>query len=270
MLPAFEWLRKTPGAWLIPIGIMIVLSCPPLFGHELVAVLCGDIWGVWIGFGIVAAGTIFGELFTYYVFRFGCRGRGEKTEKKNLKYALICEVIREGGLPMAVIVRYSTIPPHLTTAIFATAGMHVTTFLMAAFLALPKQLAIVYVGVADGNSNGAPADENLEDIYDSHHCQSRCRDRHCGHHRLRDAVHRPENEHRQGACYICPTEGKVQEPSRGVGDPECRARPSSRCTPATRAGARAPLRSRRVGIGEDVRASHRSRSHRPCIYCLAL
>ena len=24
--------------------------------------LCGDVWGVWIGFGIVAAGTLLGEL----------------------------------------------------------------------------------------------------------------------------------------------------------------------------------------------------------------
>ena len=27
--------------------------------------LCGDVWGVWIGFGIVAAGTILGELGGY-------------------------------------------------------------------------------------------------------------------------------------------------------------------------------------------------------------
>ncbi len=36
-----------------------------LFGHELVALFCGDVWGVWIGFGIVVAGTIIGELITY-------------------------------------------------------------------------------------------------------------------------------------------------------------------------------------------------------------
>ena len=33
-----------------------------LFGQEIVAILCGDVWGVWVGFGIVAAGTILGEL----------------------------------------------------------------------------------------------------------------------------------------------------------------------------------------------------------------
>ena len=44
---------------------MIIISFPPLFGHEIVALLCGDVWGIWIGFGIVAAGTILGELVTY-------------------------------------------------------------------------------------------------------------------------------------------------------------------------------------------------------------
>ena len=44
---------------------MIVLSFPPLFGHELVALLRGEFWGAWIGFGIVAAGAIIGELITY-------------------------------------------------------------------------------------------------------------------------------------------------------------------------------------------------------------
>jgi uncharacterized membrane protein YdjX (TVP38/TMEM64 family) len=33
-----------------------------LFGHEIIAVLCGLVWGLWIGFGIVAAGTFLGEV----------------------------------------------------------------------------------------------------------------------------------------------------------------------------------------------------------------
>ncbi|RDX41844.1 hypothetical protein OH76DRAFT_178828 [Lentinus brumalis] len=156
--PMSDWLRETPGAWAIPIGLMIVLSFPPLIGHELLAVFCGDVWGVWIGFAIVAAGTFIGEIITYYTFRYCCRARGEKTEAKSLKYALISGVVREGGLPMAILVRFSAIPSHITTAIFATAGMSVWTFLIAAFVALPKQLAAVYLGVAQ--NSGAPRDEN--------------------------------------------------------------------------------------------------------------
>lgn len=67
-----------PGGWAIPIGalvraiydkgarrmlisipgVLFVLSFPPLFGHEIVAVICGLVWGIWIGFAIVAAGEL--------------------------------------------------------------------------------------------------------------------------------------------------------------------------------------------------------------------
>jgi uncharacterized membrane protein YdjX (TVP38/TMEM64 family) len=53
--------RDLPVGWLIPIAILIVISFPPLFGHELVALLCGVVYGLWVGFGIVAAGTFLGE-----------------------------------------------------------------------------------------------------------------------------------------------------------------------------------------------------------------
>jgi len=43
------------------VAILIVISFPPLFGHELIALLCGVVWGLWIGFAIVAAGTFLGE-----------------------------------------------------------------------------------------------------------------------------------------------------------------------------------------------------------------
>jgi hypothetical protein len=59
--PFSESVRDIPAGWLIPIAILIVISFPPLFGHEVVAVLCGVVYGLWIGFGIVAAGTFFGE-----------------------------------------------------------------------------------------------------------------------------------------------------------------------------------------------------------------
>lgn len=28
-----------------------------LFGHEVVMILCGVVWGLWVGFAIVCAGT---------------------------------------------------------------------------------------------------------------------------------------------------------------------------------------------------------------------
>ena len=48
--------------------VTLTLTLPPfpqLFGHEIVAILCGVVWGIWIGFGIVAAGTALGELANF-------------------------------------------------------------------------------------------------------------------------------------------------------------------------------------------------------------
>lgn len=36
----------------------------------------------------------------------------------------------------------------VTTAVFSTCGMNIWTFMLAAFLSLPKQFATVYLGVA--------------------------------------------------------------------------------------------------------------------------
>ncbi|KAI0648624.1 hypothetical protein C8Q79DRAFT_1007215 [Trametes meyenii] len=147
MRPFADWMHDTPGGWLIPIAIMFVISFPPLFGHEIIAVLCGDVWGVWIGFGIVAAGTVLGELGNFYAFRWWCSGRGKKLEEKRLTYALYAQVAREGGVAVATIMRLTFIPGHL----FSTCGMGVGTFLTAAVLSLPKQLATVYLGVSQNS-----------------------------------------------------------------------------------------------------------------------
>ncbi|KAI0761576.1 snare associated Golgi protein-domain-containing protein [Trametes elegans] len=146
--PVTNWMKRTPGGWLIPIALLVVMSFPPLFGHEIVAVLCGDVWGPGIGFGIVAAGTLLGEVANYFVFKWFCMARGRKLEEKKLQYAFLAEVVRRGGFLMAVIIRYSAVPGHFTTAVFASCGMGFWTFFAAAFLSLPKQFATVYLGYA--------------------------------------------------------------------------------------------------------------------------
>lgn len=61
LLPFSEKVRDLPAGWLIPIAILFVISFPPLFGHEIIALLCGVVYGLYIGFAIVAAGTFTGE-----------------------------------------------------------------------------------------------------------------------------------------------------------------------------------------------------------------
>lgn len=59
--PFAEKVRDIPAGWLIFVAVLFVISFPPLFGHELVALLAGVVYGLWIGFGVVSAGTFIGE-----------------------------------------------------------------------------------------------------------------------------------------------------------------------------------------------------------------
>jgi uncharacterized membrane protein YdjX (TVP38/TMEM64 family) len=63
---------------MIPIVILVVLSFPPLIGHELLAIVIGVVWDIGIGFVILATGTFLGELATWFAFKGMCTGRAAK------------------------------------------------------------------------------------------------------------------------------------------------------------------------------------------------
>ncbi|EIW76880.1 hypothetical protein CONPUDRAFT_158032 [Coniophora puteana RWD-64-598 SS2] len=151
--PFAHWMYRTPGGWLIPIAIMIILSFPPLFGHEIVAMLCGFVWGPGIGFAIVVAGTLIGETLMFLIFKHLLRSYNERAQRNNITFAAFCNVIRNGGFRIVLAARYSAIPPHFTTAVFAASQLVFWQFLLAAVLALPRQFASVFIGT-DLNTSG--------------------------------------------------------------------------------------------------------------------
>ncbi|KAF7972964.1 hypothetical protein HWV62_16546 [Athelia sp. TMB] len=156
--PAAKWVAKTKGGWAIPLGLIFVLSFPPLFGADLVSVMAGVVYGPLIGFGIVAAGVLLGELANYFTFKYACSARSEKLKQTNVKYACLARVVQEGGLPVAVVARYSVIPSHVATALFATCGMQLWVFVASAVASLPKNFVNVYIGYAfEAEATGAGA-----------------------------------------------------------------------------------------------------------------
>jgi len=162
--PAANWIHDLPAGWLIPVAVLFIISFPPLFGQEIVAVLCGLVWGLWVGFAIVSLGTFLGEIGNFYAFKYCCRARGEKLEKSNLTYALLAKVVRDGGFKIALIVRLSAIPGHFATAVFSACGMNIIVFSLAAFLSLPKQWITVYIGVVLEQSSDRSPDKTTKII----------------------------------------------------------------------------------------------------------
>ncbi|KAF0321911.1 Golgi apparatus membrane protein TVP38 [Colletotrichum sp. SAR11_59] len=145
--PFSEKVREIPGGFLIPIAILILISFPPLFGHEIVALLCGVVYGLWVGFAIVAAGTFIGEIGTWFAFKHTLRRKAQKLERTNLNYGALARLTRDGGFWIVFIIRFSVIPSHFSTAVFSTCDVKFWHFAVSTFLTLPKQIILVYLGV---------------------------------------------------------------------------------------------------------------------------
>lgn len=144
--------------------ILVVISFPPLFGHEIIALLCGVVYGLWIGFAIVAAGTFLGEsklvstksrrfstdsiaVGTWFAFKYLFRRKAIKLERTNLNYGAMARLTRDGGFFIVLIIRLSAIPAHFSTAVFSTCDVKFWHFVVATLLSLPKQIFLVYLGV---------------------------------------------------------------------------------------------------------------------------
>ncbi|EPQ32311.1 uncharacterized protein PFL1_00507 [Pseudozyma flocculosa PF-1] len=154
LTPISKKANSVSWGWTIPVAILFVLSFPPLFGQEIVLVLVGIVYGLWLGFGIASLGTLLGEIGNFYAFKYCLRSTAAKYERKNIYYACMAEMVREGGFWVMFLARLSAVPGHFTTAVFATVGMNIWIFTLAAVLSLPKQLIIVYFGVAIEQAGG--------------------------------------------------------------------------------------------------------------------
>ncbi|KAF4618399.1 hypothetical protein G7Y89_g14904 [Cudoniella acicularis] len=151
--PVSSNIRSKPWGFIIPILILIIISFPPLFGHEIIALLCGVVYGLWIGFAIVAAGTFLGEIGTWYAFKHALRKKAIKLERTNLNYGAMAALSREGGFWIVLLIRFSIIPSHFSTAVFSTCDVKFWHFAVATFLTLPKQILLVYLGVIFNSEN---------------------------------------------------------------------------------------------------------------------
>jgi hypothetical protein len=81
-------------------------------------------------------------------FKHFLKKHAERYERTSLNYACMAYIVREGGFLVILLARLSAIPGHFTTAVFATVGMNFFMFTIATLLSMPKQLVVVYLGVA--------------------------------------------------------------------------------------------------------------------------
>lgn len=85
-----------------------------------------------------------------HIRRYGTDGKGRRiwgTTATTYSFALILFPTNPPYNQIVLIVRLSAIPSHFSTAVFSACDVRFWHFALATFLALPKQLVLVYLGV---------------------------------------------------------------------------------------------------------------------------
>lgn len=119
--PLAQKMQAFPESWLILSLLIIIVSIPPLFGHELLALIAGYVYGTSIGFLILTASSIIGESLVYFAFRYWFLSGLERFRKKHEKnYGVFVAVVDDGGILMLWFIRMSVIPPHFSTPLFSS------------------------------------------------------------------------------------------------------------------------------------------------------
>ncbi|KAM0750900.1 hypothetical protein T439DRAFT_380741 [Meredithblackwellia eburnea MCA 4105] len=156
--------EATPGSWAVAIAVLIVLSFPPLFGHEVVNLIIGLIWGVRIGVAVSAVGTVVGELLCFCVFKYVTTSYAERYEHSKVWYGCLAKMMREGSIGILLLIRFSLVPGHVVTAIMSTTGVPLWKYTIAILLSLPKQWVVVYLGYLFGltDHNSTPEERAQE------------------------------------------------------------------------------------------------------------
>ncbi|GAA5897928.1 VTT domain-containing protein [Sporobolomyces salmoneus] len=153
-----------PVSYIYPTLILIILSFPPLGGHEIVLLVVGLIWGLWIGFAIACVGTFVGEMLCFFVFKYLLTKKAQEVEQKSIFYACLARLQREGGIFIISLVRFSIIPGHVVTALQSCSGMSWWKYSIAVIISLPKQLAVVWLGELFGETGNGEAQKQSRAI----------------------------------------------------------------------------------------------------------
>jgi len=151
--PLANWLKdRESWSWVIPVVILIALSFPPLFGHEIVQIVVGLTYPLGVAIGIACAGAILGEAACFIVFKYGFSGWVKKRIATKIKWAAVARVAQQAGFRGVLVIRYSIVPPHLANPLFSCTGMKFWLYMITVIISLPKSIVFVVLGTGTGSS----------------------------------------------------------------------------------------------------------------------
>jgi len=140
-------LSQMKYGWLIILGIMILISFPPMLGHTTIVTLCGFAYGM-KGFYLGLAGSVLGAAVAFVVLRFLFSKRLRRWSATNDKWTALETVVKAKGLPLVILIRMSPLPPwvYANTLFASIHTVALWQFVIATLFLSPKLLLHTFIG----------------------------------------------------------------------------------------------------------------------------
>ncbi|KAI9848472.1 MAG: Tlg2-vesicle protein [Thelocarpon superellum] len=147
LLPIAEKWRDLPAGWLIVWAMTFVCAFPPLIGFSSAVTVAGFVYGIPVGWLLVATATVTGSLCSFVVSRTLLSGYVERLIAHDKRFAAFALTLKHDGLKLLIMIRFCPLPYSLSNGAMSTVPtIHPLMFALATAASTPKLLIHVFIG----------------------------------------------------------------------------------------------------------------------------
>lgn len=127
--------------------LTFIVAFPPLMGYSTACTVAGFVYGLPIGWPIVATATVAGSLVAFITSRTIFSGYVDRLVGQDKRFVALGQVLRHDGLGVLALVRFCPLPYSLSNGFLATVpSIQPMSFALATALASPKLMVHVFIG----------------------------------------------------------------------------------------------------------------------------
>jgi len=148
-----KWVESI-GWWgnIVLILIYIVISFPVPIGTSPLALCCGFLYGIGLGFATISIGSMLGSILSFWVCRKMFKEWVEKEIKSKPTLIAIMKAVETNSFKICFMVRSAPIMFGIQNALFAISSMKFNVYVVATWFGLfPEQLLLAYMGSTTKN-----------------------------------------------------------------------------------------------------------------------
>jgi uncharacterized membrane protein YdjX (TVP38/TMEM64 family) len=143
-----EW-EPIPWVPLVLMGLLFIISFPPVIGFSFVNTVVGAVYGITFkGWFIIAFSSITGSVAAFVLFRYALKSKAQVLIHANPKLLAFSSVLQDhNSFWLLALIRVCPFPYSLCNgALAAIPGVTVLNFFLGSFISSPKLVMYLFVG----------------------------------------------------------------------------------------------------------------------------